>query len=124
MKPSTRALAGAVASLFACCATDAGAVSVNPRGTGQVLLFPYYTANGGNQTLLTLVNTTARAKALKLRFNEARNGRTVFEMNLYLAAYDTWAAAVFAAGATGVASIGTVDVSCTTGFPAEFSGGI
>lgn len=124
MKPNTRALAGAVALLFACCAADAGAVSLNPRGTGQVLLFPYYTANGGNQTLLTIVNTTDRAKALKVRFNEARNGRTVFEMNLYLAAYDTWAAAVFATGTTGVASIGTNDISCTTGFPAEFSPGL
>ena len=117
MKTPTRALACAVASLFAGFAADAGAVALSPRGTGQVLLFPYYTVNGGNQTLLTLVNSTARAKALKVRFNEARNGRAVYELNLYLAAHDTWAAAVFANGERGVAKLAFNDASCTIGTP-------
>jgi len=28
------------------------AVNLNPDGLGQVLLYPYYTVNGGQQTLL------------------------------------------------------------------------
>ncbi|HET7843091.1 MAG TPA: hypothetical protein VFL14_03005 [Xanthomonadales bacterium] len=124
MNTPTRALACAVASLFACLAVDAGAVSLNPRGSGQVLLFPYYTANGGNQTLLTLVNSTDRAKALKVRFHEARNGRAVYELNLYLAAYDTWSAAVFASGTQGVAKLASRDASCTTGFPDTVASGL
>ena len=48
----------------------ANAVNLNPRGLGQVLIYPYYTVNGGQNTLLSLVNTTAHAKALKLHFRE------------------------------------------------------
>jgi hypothetical protein len=114
MKTLTRALC-AVAALLACA--DASAVFLSPRGTGQVLLFPYYTANAGNQTLITLVNTTARAKAVKVRIHEARNGRAVFELNLYLGGNDTWAAAVFGVDGHGVARIGTNDRSCTIGLP-------
>jgi hypothetical protein len=45
----------------------ANAVNVNPDGLGQVLLYPYYTVNGGNSTLVSIVNTTDQAKAVKVR---------------------------------------------------------
>jgi hypothetical protein len=49
-------------------AGSAQAVNVNPDGLGQVLLYPYYTTNNGNQTIVSVVNTTNQAKAVKVRF--------------------------------------------------------
>lgn len=89
------------------------AVSLSPRGTGQVLLYPYYTVNGGQNTLLSLVNTTDHAKAVKLRFREGYNGREVAGFNLYLSPYDVWTGAVFATGDAGGANLLTDDRSCT-----------
>ena len=73
--------------------TSAMAVMLNPRGTGQVLIYPYYTVNGGNTTLMSVINTTAQGKAMKVRFHEAYNGRTVLNFNLYLSPFDVWTAA-------------------------------
>jgi len=89
----------------------ANAVNVNPDGLGQVLLFPYYTVNGGNQTLLSVVNTTNQAKAVKVRFLESLNSAEVLDFNLYLSQFDVWTAAVVDLGA-GPALI-TNDRSCT-----------
>ena len=41
---------------------SAQAVNINPDGLGQVLIYPYYTVNAGNQTLLSVVNTTETRK--------------------------------------------------------------
>lgn len=85
----------AVTSLAALASThNAAAVALNPRGTGQVLLFPFYTVNGQNQTLISVTNTTERAKAVSVRFLEARNGRPVAKVNVYLAPFDTWTGAI------------------------------
>lgn len=54
--------------------------------------------NGGQDTLLTLVNVGTDAKAVKLRFLEGYNSRDVLDVNVYLAAGDVWTAAVTAAG--------------------------
>lgn len=108
-------------------ASTAGALMLNPQGTGQVLIFPYYTVNAGHSTLLSIVNTTAHAKALKLRFHEARNGRDVFDLNIYLSRYDTWVAQVFDASSdgTGAAAIATRDNSCTVpALPVTRTGGV
>jgi hypothetical protein len=37
----------------------AEAVFWNPQGHGQALVYPYYTVNGGQDTLVTLVNAAA-----------------------------------------------------------------
>jgi hypothetical protein len=108
----TGALALACAMAFA-AAEPAQAVNFNARGPGQVLLYPYYTVNGGQQTLVTVVNTTNRAKALRVHFREARNGKAAIWFNLYLGAYDEWTAAVYANEATGPAQIVSNDTSCT-----------
>ena len=50
--------------------TSAQAVHVNPDGTGQVLLFPYYNARDGYVTNINLVNSTDQTKAVKIRFRE------------------------------------------------------
>lgn len=92
-------------------ATTAQAVNLNPDGLGQVLIYPYYTTNDGNQTLLSVVNTTEAAKAVKVRFKEAYNSREVLDFNLYLSPYDVWTAALYDDG--GTPTMVTADTSCT-----------
>ena len=91
---------------------SAQAVNVNPDGLGQVLLYPYYTTNGGNQTILSVVNTSDYAKAVKVRFLEGQNSREVLDFNLYMSAYDVWTAAI-AKNADGVPTMFTADTTCT-----------
>ena len=110
-------------------ANMANAVNLNPDGLGQVLLYPYYTVNAGQQTLLSVVNATNVGKVARVRFLEGYNGRDVLEFNLYLSKYDVWAAAVFSladsgnstAGDHAFAGIFTRDNSCTD--PALISSG-
>ena len=82
-------LAGAVG-----IAGSAQAVNINPDGLGQVLLYPYYTINGDNMTLLSVVNTADEAKAVKVRFLESQNSVEVLDFNLYMSAYDVWTASI------------------------------
>ncbi len=94
-------------------ASVANAVNINPDGLGEVLVYPYYTVNGGNQTLLSVVNTTDQGKAVKVRFLEGRNSREVLDFNLYLSEYDVWTAAIFSLTDTGAGNLVTLDNSCT-----------
>jgi hypothetical protein len=91
--PLASALAAAAVGVVG-VANISNAVTLNPDGVGQVLVYPYYSANGGNDTLISVVNTTANSKAVKVRFLEALNSREVLDFNLYLSEYDVWAAAV------------------------------
>src|SRR5204863_9456876 len=95
----------------------ADAVSVNPNGLGQVLIYPYYTVNAdaaGNayNSLLSVVNTDSSAKAVKVRFLEGRNSREVLDFNLFLSKHDVWTAAILPSSSGG-ALVGTLDKSCT-----------
>lgn len=94
-------------------ASVANAVNLNPDGLGEVLVYPYYTVNGGNTTLVSVVNTTGAGKAVKVRFVEGKNSREVLDFNLYLSPYDVWTGSVFAIDATGPAHLLTTDNSCT-----------
>ncbi len=102
----------------------ATAVTLNPDGLGQVLIYPYYTVNvAKNQvedpsnltTAFSVVNTTNQGKAVKVRFLEGRNSREVRDFNLYLSPYDVWTATVFTLGtdAEPQANLTTTDTSCT-----------
>jgi hypothetical protein len=92
----------------------ARAVSIAPRGGGQVLLFPYYNVERGLQTLVSVANSTDRGKALRIRFAEGRNGRDVLSFNIYLAPHDSWTAALFAErDAYGATQLITLDRTCT-----------
>ncbi|MBS3824791.1 MAG: hypothetical protein KGY53_12945, partial [Wenzhouxiangellaceae bacterium] len=94
----------------------ANAVNVNPDGLGQVLLYPYYTARGGNDTLVSVVNTTTAGKAVKIRFIEGMNSREVLDFNIYLSEFDVWTAAVTDLEALGLGDgpgILTSDTTCT-----------
>ena len=100
-------------------AGTASAVHVNADGLGQVLVYPYYTVRDGNDTYLSVVNTTASTKAVKVRFLEGKNSREVLDFNLYLSPFDVWTGAVVAT--TTGAKLVTGDKSCTT--PAIPAGG-
>jgi hypothetical protein len=108
----------AVAGLSAVGAAGvAQAVSVNGNGLGQVLIYPYYTvrdqvAGAPYNSLLSVVNSTSSAKAVKVRFLEGKNSREVLDFNLYLSARDVWTAAIIPT--TEGAGIFTTDKSCTT----------
>ncbi len=100
-------LLGSASSLcLAVAATPAGAMMINPNGTGQVLIYPYYTVNKHQQTLFTLSNQTAAGKAVQITFREGFNARPVYRTNVFLGANQTWAANVFALGDAGASSDG------------------
>lgn len=90
---------------------SAQAVHVNPDGEGEVLIYPFYTVEGGQATLISVVNTTDKTKAVKVRFLEAMNSQEVLDFNLYLSPQDHWSAAITAT-ADG-AQVQTADTSCT-----------
>jgi hypothetical protein len=95
----------------------ANAVAINPNGLGQVLIYPYYTVNAdplgsAYNSLLSVVNTTSSAKAVKVRFLEGRNSREVLDFNLFLSKFDIWTAGIIPTSAGG-AQVITADNSCT-----------
>jgi hypothetical protein len=100
-------------------AGTAEAVYLNPNSTGQVLVYPYYTVQSasGNafNTYLSVVNTTTRAKAVKVRVLEGKTSAEVLDFNLFLSPNDMWTAAIIPSDATAgsVARMLTADVSCT-----------
>jgi hypothetical protein len=112
-----KSLYAALAGVSALGVTGAAqAVNLNPDGLGQVLIYPYYTTRadaGGNAytSLLSVVNTTSSAKAVKVRFLEGKSSKEVLDFNLFLSKNDVWTAAIFASGAG--AAVGTLDKSCT-----------
>ena len=112
MKMKKKILSAAVMAA-ALGAGSAQAANLSSDGTGQVLLFPYYTVQGNNETLLTIVNTTDKGKAVKVRFREAFNSREVLGFNLYLAPFDVWVGKVQNAP-DGGAQLYTQDNSCST----------
>ena len=100
----------------------ANAVNVNPDGLGQVLLYPYYTTRGGNDTLISVVNTTSAAKSVKIRFLEGRNSREVLDFNIYMSEFDVWTAFLQAEG--DGAKLVTTDKTCTVPYFVGDGGGV
>lgn len=114
-------------------ADTASAVNINNNGTGQVLIFPYYTVRGGTNTYLSVVNTTSSAKAVKVRFTEGRNSREVLDFNLYMSPNDVFAGVITPTSSGANFNLGTArtpnvasptgaDTSCT--YPAIPAGGV
>jgi hypothetical protein len=114
-----KSLCAALAGIGALGAAGAAqAVNLNPDGLGQVLIYPYYTTRTTGATdlrvfnsLLSVVNSTASVKAVKVRFLEGKNSREVLDFNLFLSPKDVWTAGVLPMGAG--AGIITQDRSCT-----------
>src|SRR5258708_3685708 len=90
---------------------------------GQVLVYPYYTVQtlGGASwnTYISVVNTTTRAKAVKVRVLEGRTSAEVLDFNLFLSPNDVWTAYITPNPAettineTSAAFLFTQDNSCT-----------
>lgn len=115
MKKSTLALsiAAAIGSLGMVGAANA-TMSVAAGGVGHQLVFPYFSAQGDNATLLSITNTdTSNAKLVKVRFRGAANSDDLFDFQLMLSPGDVWTAAVTKDAATGLAKLATTDKSCT-----------
>ena len=106
------AVASSVAALT--MASAQAAMYLNPEGTGEVLLFPFYDAENGNATNMHIVNTSAtETKAVKVRFLEYKASYEVLDFNLYLSPRDHFAfGVVMDPNGTGGALI-TQDNSCT-----------
>ena len=111
MKKNILSLAVAT-SVAGAAVTAQAAMYLNPEGTGEVLLFPYYNAQNGNETSMHIVNTSAsEAKAVKVRFLEYVNSQEVLDFNLYLSPSDHFSFTIFQQGDGG--AIVTADNSCT-----------
>ncbi len=102
-------------------AGSAQAVYLGTDGTGQALIFPYYTVQGNEETLLTVVNTHNEGKAVKIRFREAENSREVLDFNIYLSPYDVWVGKITDNDAGDGAAVVSPDKTCTV--PVQISQG-
>jgi len=134
MKKSTLALSiaaaigglGMAGNVLAVTGTISGAPSgskmvVNSGGIGHQLIFPYFTAQSTNATLLTITNTdTTNGKLVKVRFRGAGNSDDLYDFQVALSPGDIWTAAVTKDAATGAAALATSDKSCT--LPASVNG--
>jgi hypothetical protein len=117
-KALVAALASAGVSMFS---SFAGAVALSSEGTGETLLYPYYTARGATNTLLSVVNTTTQGKVVKVRFREAKDSRDVLDFNLFLSAYDVWTGAITQNVLGTGARLLTNDTSCTSPAKSAFT---
>ena len=111
----TLAVAGAVA------ASAQAQMYVDSDNTGEVLIYPFYSADNGNQTYIHVVNTTDQWKAAKVRVMEAENSYEVRDFNLYLSPRDHFAFTI-KLDESGAGKLQTGDTSCTV--PAIPEGGI
>ncbi|NND66521.1 MAG: hypothetical protein HKN19_02940 [Halioglobus sp.] len=112
MKKQTMSLAVASALLVGGSGAF-GQMYINERGTGEALLYPFYSAANGNDTYIHVVNTTDLVKAVKVRILEAQNSVEVLDFNLYLSPFDHWSAAITADPNGDGGALVTVDTSCT-----------
>src|SRR5436309_303002 len=116
-----------LAGLGVASSAEAGGF-LNQSGTGQVLIYPYYTvqATGNNayNTYISITNTQSNAKVLKVRFREGKTSAEVLDFNLYLSPNDMWVGAIVPDGQGTDAParlVGAGDLSCTD--PAIPAGG-
>jgi len=100
------------ALVAAFAASSAAAVSLNPRGVGQALIYPYYTVNKGQDTLVSLVNTSSVGKAAMVYVREGYNGRFASQFVVYLPPNDVWTGAISQVSEGGGAKIATQDKTC------------
>lgn len=106
--------------VFACAAAlgavPSSAVNLGTDGSGEVLLYPYYTTRNGFVTSFTVVNTSQlHTKSVKVRMREGRAGAQVIDFNVWLPPRDTWSASIIDNGSGG--AFYSVDRSCTTPSP-------
>lgn len=88
-------------------------LTVVENGVGHALIVPYFTTQGGNATLLNIVNTdTVNGKAVKIRFRSGVDSDDIFDFQVFLSPNDVWTANV-SQNAAGLSQLSTTDKSCT-----------
>ncbi len=102
-------------------ATTATKLSVQRGGgSAHMSLIPYFSTQGGNSTLINIVNMDmVNGKAVKVRFRGAGNGDSLFSFTLLLGPRDTWAVNVSSDGSDGTSFATVTDASCT--LPADLN---
>jgi len=90
-------------------------LAVNPGGIGHQLLFPYFSTQGDNATLINVVNTDTVGKVVKFRFRGAGNSDDLFDFQVLMSPGDVWTAAVTKDATTGASKLTTSDKTCTLG---------
>jgi hypothetical protein len=84
---------------------------INTEHTGEALIFPFYSAQNGNDTYISIANTTAQTKAVKVRIIEGEDSQETLDFNLYMSPQDHFSFAITADG--DGALLRTADSSCT-----------
>jgi len=103
--------------------TTANYFAINRDGLGHFLIGPYFSAQAGNVTALSLTNTDGlNGKAVKLRFRGAGNGDLLHSLTVLLAPNDVWNGAVSADTLTGVTRLTSADSTCA--FPLLANGAV
>ena len=67
------------AALLGGAVSATGSMYIDDGGLGETLIYPFYSAVGGNDTTINIVNTTNLVKAVKVRFIEAQNSQEVLD---------------------------------------------
>lgn len=86
------------------------AVAVIPDGSGEALILPFFTVNGGNSTVMTVVNEREFPQALKFIFRDDL-GETTHQFNAYLESYGSLVMAL--SEVEGSTSLTIPDQTCT-----------
>lgn len=103
---------GVAASLGIFAGAASAAPSVNVGGIGHTNIIPYFSAQNGNATLISITNTDAdKGKVVKVRFRGAEWSDDIFDFQVFLSPGDVFTGAVTASN--GVAKFATADKSCT-----------
>ena len=116
--PGTQAVVGGAAItgglIPANGAAAASTLVLAAGGVGHALITPYFTAQSGNATVISIVNTdTANGKAVKVRFRGQANSDDVLDFAVYMSPNDHWSAVVTKNATTGIAQLTTNDNTCT-----------
>ena len=116
----------AVSAAAAVSMSASAQMYIENSGMGEILIFPFYSAEGGNATNISIVNTTDHGKAVKVRFIEGENSYEVLDFNVYMSPKDHFSMAV-SATADGGGQVVTYDNTCTVpsfepGVPEPFRG--
>jgi hypothetical protein len=101
--------------------TNATGLQLNVGSTGHELIVPYYSVQGQNVTMFTIVNTdSVNGKAVKVRFRGAANTDDVLDFTVLMSPNDVWTAGL-TQGSDGLAHLSSSDKTCTIPQNSAFS---
>ncbi len=101
-------------------ASHAAGAKLSPNGRGQVLLFPFVTAENGWDTFIGLNLDVTGGHIVRLRFMHPKDGTALHTFNIYSRYGENWRAAVTAVQDGWALRI--AEGSCTVSETGEFGG--